>query len=263
MLRTPERREDRSGLRGRRRGYIWLFLVLGVLVVGLAVGVYTLYRGGETDPTVESGVPTRESDRVFVPPLFIPEPTPTPIPTPEIPDWIEEDLLPINEWSRPGETMDAINGIAIHYVGNPGTTARQNRSYFGYLAQTHETSASSHFVVGMEGEIILCVPIGEIAYCSKDRNIDTLSIEVCHPDKTGKFNKASYDSLVKLVSWLMGFYDLDTDAILRHYDVTGKECPLYYVNHPDAWEDFKADLESSEFDWEYVVADPAKSGEEE
>ena len=245
MLRTPAKREAPPNWRGRRRGPIWLYLLLGALALGLIIGAVALYGGGEPEPVAETDPGARESQNLFVPPAITPEPTPTPIPVPETPDWIEEDLLPINEWSRPGDPMEAVNGIVVHYVGNPGTTGKQNRSYFAYLADTHETYASSNFVIGLEGEIILCVPIGEIAYCSKDRNIDTLSIEVCHPDKTGKFNKASYDSLVKLVRWLMDFYDLDTDDILRHYDVTGKECPLYFVNHPDAWEDFKADLEAA------------------
>ena len=36
--------------------------------------------------------------------------------------------------------------------------------------------------------------------------------------------------------------NVDTDQIIRHYDVTGKECPLYYVRNPEAWEQFLADL---------------------
>ena len=68
-------------------------------------------------------------------------------------------------------------------------------------------------------------------------------IEVCHPDDTGEFTQASYDALVKLVQWLVDTYDLDRDQILRHYDVTGKECPRYYVQHPEAWEAFLDDLE--------------------
>lgn len=263
MLRTSAKREAPPSWRGRGRRPIWLYLLLGAVAVGLVIGAIALGGGEEPGPTAESAPASREPIKVFIPPLATPEPTPTPIPTPEIPDWIQEDLLPINEWSRPGDPMEAVNGIVVHYVGNPGTTGKQNRSYFAYLAETHETYASSNFVIGLEGEIILCVPIGEIAYCSKDRNIDTLSIEVCHPDKTGKFTQASYDSLVKLVRWLMDFYDLDTDDILRHYDVTGKECPLYFVNHKDAWEDFKAEVESSEFEWEYFVADRTESGEEE
>lgn len=156
-----------------------------------------------------------------------------------LPDWIREDLLPVNSWSRPGRAMTAVNGIVVHYVGNPGSTAQQNRNYFANLARTHETYASSNFIIGLEGEIILCVPIGEVAFCSNDRNDDTLSIEVCHPDDTGEFTPESYESLVKLVRWLAEFYELEEEDILRHYDIRGKECPRYFVRNPEAWEEFK------------------------
>ena len=132
--------------------------------------------------------------------------------------------------------------MVVHYVGNPGTTAEQNHSYFENLAATGETYASSHFLIGLDGEIICNVPLDEIAYCTGPRNVDTISIECCHPDDTGAFTQATYDSLIKLVRWLMDEYRLDTDQIIRHYDVTGKECPLYYVRNPEAWEQFLADL---------------------
>ena len=32
------------------------------------------------------------------------------------------------------------------------------------------------------------------------------------------------------------------EHIIRHYDVTGKECPLYYVEHEDKWEEFRDDV---------------------
>lgn len=41
----------------------------------------------------------------------------------------------------------------------------------------------------------------------------------------------------------MGKFDLDTEDVIRHYDVTGKNCPKYYVEHQDAWEQFKVNLE--------------------
>ena len=39
---------------------------------------------------------------------------------------------------------------------------------------------------------------------------------------------------------------MDVDAVIRHYDVKGKLCPLYYVEHPEAWEQFKAALTAAE-----------------
>lgn len=157
------------------------------------------------------------------------------------PDFSVELLTP-NEYSRPQTALEQVNGIVVHYTANPGTTAEQNRSYFESLAETKETHASSHFVIGIEGEIIQCIPCKEIAYASNERNADTISIECCIPDETGKFTDATYESLVELVAWLMGRYDLTTDDVIRHYDVTGKNCPKYFVENSGAWSAFKEDL---------------------
>lgn len=163
----------------------------------------------------------------------------------EKPDWVKEDYVPINEYSRPGKKLEAVNAVVIHYTGNPGTTATQNRHYYGELATTKEASVSSNFVVGIEGEVIQCVPSDEVAYASNNRNSDTLSIEVCHKDKSGKFTDASYESVVKLTAYLCEKFDLKEDQIIRHYDVTGKKCPKYYVDHENEWVQLKKDVMES------------------
>lgn len=155
---------------------------------------------------------------------------------------LDVELLPVNKYSRPGTALSEVNGIVIHYTANPGTTALQNREYFAGLAETGETSASSHFIIGLEGEIVQCIPCNEIAYASNDRNADTISIECCIEDESGRFNSDTYQSLVELTAWLMGQYDLDVDAVIRHYDVTGKNCPKYYVEHESSWRAFKSNL---------------------
>ena len=155
---------------------------------------------------------------------------------------MDVQLLTMNPESRPGIALEKINGIVIHYTANPGTTAQNNRDYFEGLKDSHETQASSHFVIGMDGEIIQCIPSTEIAYASNDRNNDTLSIECCHPDESGKFTDATYRSLVQLTAWLCVKFGLTEDDVIRHYDVTGKNCPKYFVEHEDAWEDFKENV---------------------
>ncbi len=152
------------------------------------------------------------------------------------------ELLDINEYSRPGTALEKVRGIVVHYTANPGTTAEQNRGYFQGLAQSGETYASSHFVIGLSGEIVQCIPCNEIAYASNERNADTVSIECCIPDETGRFNDETYQSLVELVAWLMGRYDLTAEDVIRHYDVTGKACPKFYVENQWAWDQFKADV---------------------
>ena len=96
--------------------------------------------------------------------------------------------------------------------------------------------------MGLSGEVIQCVPIYERSAASNDRNKDTLSIETCHPDESGKFNQATYNSLVKLTAYLCYQFDLKQNDVIRHYDVTGKNCPKYYVENEDEWENFKKDV---------------------
>ena len=164
----------------------------------------------------------------------------------EVPGYVERDYLPVNPYSRPGDPLEKINGVVIHYVGNPGTTAHANRNYFESLSSGEEgTYASSHFIVGLDGEVIQCVPLTEVAYASNSRNEDTVSIEVCHPDETGEFSHVTYDRTVELTAWLCREFRLDPETdVIRHYDVTGKECPRYYVEHPEAWDAFRADVAS-------------------
>lgn len=151
-------------------------------------------------------------------------------------------LLTVNEYSRPAIPTEKIENIVIHYTANPGTTAQQNRDFFESLKETHETSVSSHFVIGIEGEIIQCIPTKERAYASNNRNYNTVSIENCHLDKSGRFTQETYDSLVALSAWLCGKFNLTPDDIIRHYDVTGKVCPKYYVENEGAWALFIEDV---------------------
>ena len=158
------------------------------------------------------------------------------------PRWTEDFLTP-NEYSRPGDSLETVNNIFVHYTANPGTSAAQNRSYFEQQKDMHEASVSAHFIIGYEGEIIQCVPLDEIAYAVMTRNFDSISIECCYLAEDGSFTQETYDSLISLLAWLTDAYDLDSEDILRHYDCGGKKCPLYYTNNEDEWEQLKMDVD--------------------
>lgn len=160
------------------------------------------------------------------------------------PPVITEDFLEINEYSRPGTKLKKVKSIFVHYTANPGTSAQGNRSYFANLATTHERAASAHFIIGCDGEVIQCIPREEQAYAVISRNEDSLSIECCYLDEDGKFTQETYGTLIHMLAWLIQEYHLSTDDILRHYDCGGKLCPLYYVEHEDAWEQLLADVDS-------------------
>lgn len=154
------------------------------------------------------------------------------------PEWIDKQIIEKDGVSRNGKKLSRVKDIVIHYVGNPGSTAQGNHDFY----VSSQSSVSSHFIVGLKGEIIQCIPLNEMSAASNWRNNDTISIEVCHSDDSGKFNKKTYQSLVKLTAWLLERCDFREKHIIRHYDITGKECPRYYVRHQDKWKKFKEDV---------------------
>ena len=157
---------------------------------------------------------------------------------------IQVELLSQNPHSRPGFRTERIRGIVIHYTANPGSTAMQNRNYFEGLKDTGLTDASSHFIVGLEGEIVQCVPTNEVAYASNNRNSDTISVETCHWNEDGAYTEETYESMVQLTAWLCKKFDLTEEDVIRHYDIKGKICPKYFVEHEEAWEQFKQDVKA-------------------
>ena len=157
---------------------------------------------------------------------------------------IIDKLLQINPYSRSGEKQNKIQYIVIHWVGNANTSATANRNYFNNLAKTHSTSASSHYIIGLNGEIIRCIPDNEVAFHSGSYSMNrkSIGIEDCHPDWNGKFADDTYNALVELCADLCKKYGISINNVIRHYDVTGKSCPKYYVEHQDEWNKLKQDI---------------------
>lgn len=227
---NKKRKLDKAG-RTRQRNQRVAFLTLLVILLLIGIVVLTV-RQGQSERTDSQNVPQAEEDTESGPVQWMAQGAP----------YIDVQLLTPNEYSRPQLPLNEVDYIAIHYTANPGATAQNNRDYFENLATTHEAKVSSHFVVGLEGEVIQCIPTSEMSYATNSRNVDSISIECCHNDETGVFEQATYDSAVKLTAWLCARFGLTSEQVIRHYDVTGKECPKYYVDHPDAWEQMKADI---------------------
>ena len=210
-----------SGKRKAKRIRKVTLLLLAVVVAAVctvaAVSVYNSCRNGGCVPTGNE-----QSDNLN---------------EVKVPDYVTVDYIDPSR-ARTTDKLEKVNNIVIHYVGNPGTTAKQNRNYF----DNPETTVCSHFVVGLDGEILQCIPLNEQSAASNHRNVDTISVEVCHPDDSGKFNDKTYASLVKLTAWLCINSNLDESDLIRHHDITGKQCPKYFVDFPEEWEKFKNDV---------------------
>ncbi|MEG0073748.1 MAG: N-acetylmuramoyl-L-alanine amidase [Clostridia bacterium] len=158
---------------------------------------------------------------------------------------ISEQLISLNKMSRPGLKLNGVKEIIMHYVGNTNTAASANRNYFNNLKNQERVYASSHYIVGLEGEVIRCIPEHEVAYHSGNYevNLNSLSIETCHINDAGQYSDATYNSMVLLCRDICKRHDLDPlKNIRRHFDVTGKRCPRYFVDNVEAWEKFKNDV---------------------
>ncbi len=220
-LRFHETSAETKSIKTKKKGKIFLCLFLSFVMIFSALGA-GFFLGYYHPNHKETPLPVPQTEEIDY----------------GVPNWIQQAVIDIDGVSRSGEKLSEVKDIVVHYVGNPGSSAKGNRDYF----DSDQSQVSSHFVVGLEGEVLLCVPLDEKSAASNHRNIDTISIEVCHPDETGKFTFETNVSLVRLLSYLLERFDLDTENIIRHFDVTGKQCPLYYVANPDAFQALKQEV---------------------
>lgn len=149
-----------------------------------------------------------------------------------------EKFHSISKYHRPGTKRSKTTKITIHYTGKAEVPALNTWKYFN----NNNVYASSHYIVGLEGEIYYAVPMNEIAYTSNDANSYSIGIECATTGKDDHYSDKEYTSLVHLCAWLCDYYKLDPKKdIIRHYDVTKKLCPRYFVNNKDKFEQFKLD----------------------
>jgi N-acetylmuramoyl-L-alanine amidase len=178
---------------------------------------------------------------------------------------IQRDFLTVNPFSRPGKKLDKVKALVIHWVANAGSTAKQNRDYFESLMHqslNHASSrfASAHFIVGTSGEAIQCIPGEEMAYHAGAKtytpealgrlghypNNCTIGIELCHPDAGGRFSVETLQTTAELCALLCIQYGLDPfQDIWTHHGITGKNCPKWFVDHPEKLESFKQDVSAA------------------
>lgn len=154
--------------------------------------------------------------------------------------------LPIRV-NNPGQRI-VPQEIILHYIGNPGTSAEANANYFANV----NSQVSVHYIVD-DSNIIEIIPPTMKSYGtnSKEHNEKGIQIEMCHPDATGKISEATLTNTVWLCRELMGAFGIT--KIIRHYDVSGKKCPLWYVEHPEEWEELKKRVMDTE-----ITLDEAK-----
>lgn len=161
---------------------------------------------------------------------------------------IKERLTNVNYWKGNGSGGTKQNKyIVIHYVGSV-STALNNAKCF----ENDYRGSSAHYFVD-ENDIYRVVKDSDTAWhCGTTgaykhadcRNINSIGIEMCCYNNNGTIdvNDKVIERTVQLTKELMAKYGISADRVLRHYDVTGKNCPAPFVKEPARWNDFKAKI---------------------
>ncbi len=145
-----------------------------------------------------------------------------------------------------------IKYIVVHYTANNGDTAENNANYFA----NNEVEASAHYFVD-ENEVYQSVAETDTAWhCgattykhAECRNANSLGVELCsRKDSSGNyyFKDETVANAIELIKDLMTKHSIGVANVVRHYDVTGKNCPAPFVTNEGAWEAFKARLTKNE-----------------
>ena len=177
------------------------------------------------------------------------------------------DLGCVKKWRR-RHSGERIEWIVVHYTGmivtqgDPDTASRA-------IARS-KRSASTHYLVGDRGDradIIQLLPVKYAAYHVGAKNDgklipcyngNSIGVDLCECKLDCSSSSVScndwYFTLetlangARLIAYLAQEYNIPTDHIVRHYDVTHKRCPRPFVGtdinaytgqtHDSAWREF-------------------------
>lgn len=167
---------------------------------------------------------------------------------------VAEGYIPCNRANYGNQRpLSSIKYIVIHYTANNGDTAKNNCDYFKNNAGI---GASAHYFVD-ENQVLQSVKDEFVAwhagtrgtyYHPEARNANSIGVELCsRKDENGKyyFKPETVANAIKITKELMGKYNIDAGHIVRHYDVTHKNCPAPFVEDPSQWSEFKRMLGGS------------------
>lgn len=167
-------------------------------------------------------------------------------------------LCGVKKWRR-RTSCERIEWIVVHYTGmiatqgDPDTAARA-------IARSKRES-STHYLVG--DRVVQLLPVKYAAYHvgAKDGdcyNGNSIGVDLCECKMDFSSSNVSCNDWyftpqtlangARLIAYLAEVYNIPTDHIVRHYDVTHKRCPRPFVGtdinaytgqtHESAWREF-------------------------
>lgn len=150
-------------------------------------------------------------------------------------------------------SLSTVKYIVIHYTVNDGDHDESNANYFN----KNVVKASAHYFVDDDSytksvplsyvawsvggkKYPNCVKTGGGKYYGKCTNSNSINIELCDTKRDGKImaSKQTIANTLALTKKLMKKYRVDKAHVIRHFDVTGKPCPAYWVDDKKWKRDF-------------------------
>ena len=146
------------------------------------------------------------------------------------------------------------NHLVYHFTANDGDKATNNGNYF----KNNIVKASAQYFVD-DDIIVQSVEDEHVAYAVGGKklsgtkggkyhgictNYNSINIELCDTNKNGKLDLSNKtrENAIELGRYLVKKYNIPKERVIRHYDVTGKNCPAYFVKDEKAWNEFKNEI---------------------
>ena len=156
---------------------------------------------------------------------------------------IEKKLIRFNYMKRKGNIKPIY--IVVHDTGNPspGADALNHYKYFN----GGNRKASAHYFVD-DKRIVETVETANASWHCGDghgkygiTNSNSIGIEICI-NSDGNYNFA-LENARQLIRFLMDFYKIPLERVVRHFDASHKICPRSMsANNWQKWWEFKKSL---------------------
>jgi hypothetical protein len=168
---------------------------------------------------------------------------------------IEEDFLPVRHDTRPDERRAVTKALVYHWIGPfPGQGPRDVKKWL-----EGGRRSSPHYLVG-DDLILNIVPKWMVGWQGGATDASdytrlardqigippwryTVGIELCVMNEDGEFSPKTLVNGLWLGKMLCEEFKLNPKfCVIRHFDLTGKSCPKWFVDHPDEWEMFRTEI---------------------
>lgn len=156
-------------------------------------------------------------------------------------------------------SLSKIKYIVLHYTANDGDTDESNANFF----KTSGRGSSAHYFVD-DNSVTRTVPDNYVAWSVGGNrysnykttggaslyktctNTNSINIEMCDTKRNGKYDVSEKTLLntIELVILLMKKYKISISSVIRHFDVTGKSCPAYFIDN-GIWNNMKKRISDS------------------